>query len=154
MVRRPPPPPVPPGAHDVLREAALLRGLAESDVPVPAVLATAEPGEILEDVPLVVLEFVAGPVVTTATPEVLFSGGRVLHDPTLVSVTFPGDSLADELEDFIASLGCSDYWRIVTSDYGIGDAVAVTPADMIPAPDDPGEGGIPSDARVHRVRHS
>ena len=71
VVRRPPPPPVPPGAHDVLREAALLRGLADSDVPVPAVLATAEAGQVLADSPLVVLEFVDGPVVTTATPEPL-----------------------------------------------------------------------------------
>lgn len=71
VVRRPPPPPVPPGAHDVLREAALLHGLRGSDVPVPAVLATAEVGEVLDDVPLVVLEYVDGPVVTTATPDAL-----------------------------------------------------------------------------------
>ncbi|HEY2195126.1 MAG TPA: phosphotransferase family protein [Actinomycetospora sp.] len=69
VVRRPPPPPVPPGAHDVLREAALLRGVGGSDVPVPAVLATAEAGEVLGDVPLVVLSFVDGPVVTTTTPD-------------------------------------------------------------------------------------
>jgi aminoglycoside phosphotransferase (APT) family kinase protein len=71
VVRRPPPPPVPPGAHDVLREAALLRGVGDSDVPVPAVLATAGTGEVLDDVPLAVLEFVAGPVVTTTTPAAL-----------------------------------------------------------------------------------
>ncbi|MCO5591283.1 hypothetical protein L7F22_045264 [Adiantum nelumboides] len=48
VVRCPPPPPLPPGAHDVLREARLLRGLAGSGVPVPEVLAVAEAGEVTE----------------------------------------------------------------------------------------------------------
>ncbi|WP_433781485.1 phosphotransferase family protein [Actinomycetospora sp. CA-101289] len=72
VVRRPPPPPVPPGAHDVLREAELLRGLAGSDVPVPAVLATAGPGEVV-DAPLLLMSHVVGPVVTTTTPPALAS---------------------------------------------------------------------------------
>jgi aminoglycoside phosphotransferase (APT) family kinase protein len=88
VVRRPPPPPVPPGAHDVLREAALLRGLAGSGVPVPAVLATAAVGEVLDDVPLVVMEYVEGPVVTTRTPDALGS-------PTARREV--GDSLVDTL---------------------------------------------------------
>ncbi|HXO55311.1 MAG TPA: phosphotransferase, partial [Mycobacterium sp.] len=33
VVRRPPPPPLPPGAHDVLREARLLAALQHTDVP-------------------------------------------------------------------------------------------------------------------------
>src|SRR5271156_2138846 len=45
VVRRPPPPPAPPGAHDVLREARLMDALRDTPVPVPAVLATAQPGE-------------------------------------------------------------------------------------------------------------
>ncbi|MDX5310808.1 MAG: phosphotransferase, partial [Rhodococcus sp. (in: high G+C Gram-positive bacteria)] len=36
IVRRPPPPPVPPGAHDMLREARLVGALAGSGVPVAA----------------------------------------------------------------------------------------------------------------------
>lgn len=67
VVRRPPPPPTPPGAHDVLREAMLLRALEGSGVPVPRVLATAEAGEVF-DVPCYVMTYVAGPVVTEATP--------------------------------------------------------------------------------------
>ena len=70
VVRRPPPPPVPPGAHDVLREAELLRGLAGTAVPVPAVLATAAAGEVI-DAPLLVMSHVDGPVVTTRTPAAL-----------------------------------------------------------------------------------
>jgi aminoglycoside phosphotransferase (APT) family kinase protein len=67
VVRRPPPPPLPPGAHDVLREARLLTALAESDVPAPRVLATAAAGELL-DVPVFVMDFVEGTVITESTP--------------------------------------------------------------------------------------
>ena len=67
VVRRPPPPPLPPGAHDVLREAELLAALAGTDVPTPRVLATAAAGELL-DVPLFVMDFVDGAVVTEKTP--------------------------------------------------------------------------------------
>jgi aminoglycoside phosphotransferase (APT) family kinase protein len=67
VVRRPPPPPLPPGAHDVLREARLLGALASTDVPAPRVLATAAAGELL-DVPVFVMDFVDGFVITESTP--------------------------------------------------------------------------------------
>jgi aminoglycoside phosphotransferase (APT) family kinase protein len=67
VVRRPPPPPIPPGANDMLREARILTALGDTGVPVPRVLATADEGEVL-DVPLYVMTFAEGPVVTTATP--------------------------------------------------------------------------------------
>jgi aminoglycoside phosphotransferase (APT) family kinase protein len=67
VVRRPPPPPLPPGAHDVLREARLLTALAPTDVPAPRVLASAPAGELL-DVPVLVMEFVDGAVITEKTP--------------------------------------------------------------------------------------
>lgn len=85
VVRRPPPPPLPPGAHDVLREARLLSGLAGTGVPVPEVLATAEAGEVI-DSPLYVMTHVDGPVVTTRTPEALACNGRAI-----------GESLVDTL---------------------------------------------------------
>ncbi|HET7399878.1 MAG TPA: phosphotransferase family protein [Intrasporangium sp.] len=72
VVRRPPPPPVPPGAHDMLREARLVGALEGSDVPVAQVLATSEAGEVI-DVPFYVMSYVAGPVVTTRTPDALAS---------------------------------------------------------------------------------
>jgi hypothetical protein len=68
-----------------------------------------------------------------APPQVVGSGGATLAAPTLVSVTFPGDSLADPLEDFVASVGCTDYWRTVGADYGVGDAVASTPVRLTEA---------------------
>lgn len=70
VVRRPPPPPVPSGAHDMLREARLVAALEGSDVPVAKVLATSQSGEVI-DVPFYVMSYVAGPVVTTHTPDAL-----------------------------------------------------------------------------------
>lgn len=70
VVRRPPPPPLPTGAHDVLREARMVAGVAGHGVPVPDVLATADAGEVI-DAPLYVMSYVDGPVITTSTPEPL-----------------------------------------------------------------------------------
>jgi aminoglycoside phosphotransferase (APT) family kinase protein len=67
VVRRPPPPPLPPGAHDVLREARLLTALEQTDVPTPRVRVTAAAGELL-DVPFFVMDFVDGVVITESTP--------------------------------------------------------------------------------------
>lgn len=74
VVRRPPPPPVPPGAHDMLREARLLSALQGSEVPVATVLATAQVDEVI-DVPFYVMSYVSGHVVTTRTPPQLASPG-------------------------------------------------------------------------------
>ncbi|GAA2864555.1 phosphotransferase family protein [Pseudonocardia halophobica] len=79
VVRRPPPPPLPPGAHDVLREARLLAGLAGTGVPVPEVLATAETGEVI-DSPLYVMSHVPGAVVTTRTPPELAEHRRAIGE--------------------------------------------------------------------------
>jgi aminoglycoside phosphotransferase (APT) family kinase protein len=69
VVRRPPRGPLPPSAHDVLREARVLRAL-EGSVPVPRVLAVcADPGVI--GAPFYVMERVAGGVVTDAVPAAL-----------------------------------------------------------------------------------
>ncbi|MFZ7087700.1 phosphotransferase family protein [Curtobacterium sp. RRHDQ10] len=77
VVRRPPPPPTPPGANDVLREARVIAAVHDHardggphGVPVPAVLATAEAGDVL-DVPCFAMSYVAGPVVTTTLPGTL-----------------------------------------------------------------------------------
>jgi aminoglycoside phosphotransferase (APT) family kinase protein len=51
----------------VLREAKLLTALSRTLVPAPAVLATAEAGELL-DVPVFVMDFVDGSVITNSTP--------------------------------------------------------------------------------------
>jgi aminoglycoside phosphotransferase (APT) family kinase protein len=69
VLRRPPRPPLPPSAHDVLREARLLRALEGTPVRVPRVLASDE-GEVL-GVPFYVMEEMHGTVITSDVPEAL-----------------------------------------------------------------------------------
>jgi aminoglycoside phosphotransferase (APT) family kinase protein len=102
VVRRPPPPPLPPGAHDVLREARLLTAVSQTLVPAPAVLATAVAGELL-DVPVFVMDFVDGSVITEATP--------APEDDTRLR-----RRIAESLVDTLAALH-SVAWREV----GLGD---------------------------------
>jgi aminoglycoside phosphotransferase (APT) family kinase protein len=104
VVRRPPPPPVPPGAHDVVREARLLTALADTDVPVPRVLAIAEPGEIV-DVPVVVTQFVDGVVITEATP-------APLNNPTTRR------EIAESMVDTLAALHAVDWAAIGLREFG------------------------------------
>ncbi|MBV9819553.1 MAG: phosphotransferase family protein [Solirubrobacterales bacterium] len=67
VVRRPPRPPLPPSAHDVLREARILRALAGREVAVPAVLATCDDESVI-GAPFYVMEYLDGIVLTAATP--------------------------------------------------------------------------------------
>jgi hypothetical protein len=71
-----------------------------------------------------------GAVGVTALPIVSNSGGKLLRQPSFVSVTFPDDPYANDVEDFIASVGCTEYWHATTSEYGIGDAVALPPVRL------------------------
>lgn len=66
VLRRPPRGPLPPSAHDVLREARVLRALRGS-ARVPAVLAVCEDPAVI-GAPFYVMERVAGHVVTDAVP--------------------------------------------------------------------------------------
>ena len=104
VVRRPPPPPLPPGAHDVLREARMVAGVAGHGVPVPEILATAEAGEVI-DAPLYVMSHVGGPVITTSTPHPLAS---------------PDDRrrIAESLVDTLAALHAIDHRAAGLEDMG------------------------------------
>ena len=70
VLRRPPRPPLPPSAHDVLREARLLRALESTPVRVPRVLAVADDESIL-GVPFYVMEEMRGTVITHEIPQEL-----------------------------------------------------------------------------------
>jgi aminoglycoside phosphotransferase (APT) family kinase protein len=70
VLRRPPRGPLPPSAHDVLREARLLRALAPTNVRAPRVLATCE-DEAVIGAPFYVMERVPGEVITATTPRFL-----------------------------------------------------------------------------------
>jgi aminoglycoside phosphotransferase (APT) family kinase protein len=66
VVRRPPRGPLPPSAHDVLREARVLRALA-GHARVPAVLAVCEDPAVV-GAPFYVMDLVDGHVLTSAVP--------------------------------------------------------------------------------------
>jgi aminoglycoside phosphotransferase (APT) family kinase protein len=70
VLRRPPRPPLPPSAHDVLREARLLRALEPTPARVPAVLAVCD-DETLIGSPFYVMERVRGEVIVSETPPAL-----------------------------------------------------------------------------------
>jgi aminoglycoside phosphotransferase (APT) family kinase protein len=67
ILRRPPRPPLPPSAHDVLREARLLRALAPTAARVPEVLAVGDDESVIGS-PFYIMECVEGEVVTSAVP--------------------------------------------------------------------------------------
>src|SRR3954451_10500177 len=70
VVRRPPRPPLPPSAHDVLREARLLRAPADPPARVPAVLAVCDDESVI-GAPFYVMERLHGEVIATAVPPAL-----------------------------------------------------------------------------------
>jgi aminoglycoside phosphotransferase (APT) family kinase protein len=67
VLRRPPRPPLPPSAHDVLREARLLKAVQGTVVRAPAVLATCDDESVI-GAPFYVMERVDGDVITSDVP--------------------------------------------------------------------------------------
>jgi aminoglycoside phosphotransferase (APT) family kinase protein len=72
VLRRPPRPPLPPSAHDVLREARLLRALADTPARVPDVLAVGDDEQIIGS-PFYVMERIEGDVIVASVPAALDS---------------------------------------------------------------------------------
>jgi len=70
VLRRPPRPPLPPSAHDVLREARLLRALMDTPARVPRVLAVCD-DEAVIGAPFYVMEHVDGDVIVSSVPPAL-----------------------------------------------------------------------------------
>jgi aminoglycoside phosphotransferase (APT) family kinase protein len=70
ILRRPPRPPLPPSAHDVLREARLLRAIADTPARVPRVLASCDDEQVI-GAPFYVMERVEGEVITESLPPAL-----------------------------------------------------------------------------------
>jgi aminoglycoside phosphotransferase (APT) family kinase protein len=67
VLRRPPRPPLPPSAHDVLREARLLRALEDTAARVPRVLAVGAEETVI-GCPFYVMERVAGEPIVFSVP--------------------------------------------------------------------------------------
>src|SRR5271170_6802287 len=67
VLRRPPRPPLPPSAHDVLREARLLRALRETPARVPEVLAVCDDAATIGS-PFYVMDYIQGEVIVASIP--------------------------------------------------------------------------------------
>lgn len=96
VLRRPPRPPLPPSAHDVLREARLLRAVESAQVRTPRVLAACEDASVI-GAPFYVMEKVEGHVITSQVP------------PALDTPELRG-RIADELIDALVEVHAVD-WR-------------------------------------------
>ena len=70
VLRRPPRPPLPPSAHDVVREARLLRALQDTPARVPDVLAVGADEAIIGS-PFYVMEKIAGEPIVFSVPDAL-----------------------------------------------------------------------------------
>ncbi|HEX8977073.1 MAG TPA: phosphotransferase family protein [Solirubrobacteraceae bacterium] len=104
VLRRPPRGPLPPSAHDVLREARLLRALEPTPVRAPGVLAVCEDPSVI-GAPFYVMEQVHGEVVTDRVP------------PALDSPEQRG-RIADELIDALVELHAVDFTQIGLEGFG------------------------------------
>jgi aminoglycoside phosphotransferase (APT) family kinase protein len=103
VLRRPPRPPLPPSAHDVLREAAVLRALA-GRARVPAVLAVGADTDVL-GVPFYVMEHVEGEVLTDSLPAPLDTPAERRR-------------IADELIDTLVEIHAVDWDAAGLADFG------------------------------------
>ena len=70
VLRRPPRPPLPPSAHDVLREARLLRAVEATPARTPKVIATCA-DEAVIGAPFYLMELIDGEVITSSAPPAL-----------------------------------------------------------------------------------
>jgi aminoglycoside phosphotransferase (APT) family kinase protein len=104
VLRRPPRGPLPPSAHDVLREARLLRALESTPVRVPRVLAVGD-DESAIGAPFYVMERVVGEVITDAMPP-------ALDNPT------ERDRIADQLIEALVELHAVDWTAIGLEGFG------------------------------------
>ncbi|MBV8220205.1 MAG: phosphotransferase family protein, partial [Solirubrobacterales bacterium] len=95
VLRRPPRGPLPPSAHDVLREARLLRALGPTRVRVPGVLAVCDRPEVI-GVPFYVMERIEGDVITDSVPAALDTPAE-------------RGRIADELIDALVELHDTDW---------------------------------------------
>jgi aminoglycoside phosphotransferase (APT) family kinase protein len=104
VLRRPPRGPLPPSAHDVLREARLLKALAPTPVRAPKVLAVSDDVSIIGS-PFYVMEKIDGDVITDSIPE-------PLDNPTERA------RAASELVDSLVELHAVDWQQVGLEGFG------------------------------------
>jgi aminoglycoside phosphotransferase (APT) family kinase protein len=103
VLRRPPRPPLPPSAHDVLREARVLRAL-EGRARVPKVLAISDDDAVI-GAPFYIMERVSGDVITTAVPDALDNPEQRRR-------------IADELIDALVEIHTVDWQAVGLEGFG------------------------------------
>jgi hypothetical protein len=64
------------------------------------------------------------PAFTPAIGQLARNGGAVLKNPVIVTVTWPDDAQADQLEAFGDAIGAGQYWKDVTSEYAVGAGIS------------------------------
>ncbi len=104
VLRRPPRGPLPPSAHDVLREARLLRALENTPVRVPEVLAVCADEDVI-GAPFYIMEQVRGEVITNSIPE-------PLDNPR------ERGRMADQLIDALVELHAVDWTSVGLEGFG------------------------------------
>jgi aminoglycoside phosphotransferase (APT) family kinase protein len=104
VLRRPPRGPLPPSAHDVLREARLLRALEPTHVRVPRILAVCDDAAVI-GAPFYVMELVDGEVITDSVPAALDD------DPQRRRI-------AEELIDALVAVHGADWSRLGLDGFG------------------------------------
>ncbi|MFL5824005.1 MAG: phosphotransferase family protein [Solirubrobacteraceae bacterium] len=104
VLRRPPRGPLPPSAHDVLREARLLKALEGTPVRVPRVLAVCPDPEVI-GAPFYVMEEMHGEVITDTMPAALDSDEQ-------------RGLIADQLIDELVELHAVDWSAIGLEGFG------------------------------------
>jgi aminoglycoside phosphotransferase (APT) family kinase protein len=104
VLRRPPRGPLPPSAHDVLREARLLRALEPTVVRTPRVLAVCDDPAVI-GAPFYVMEKIDGEVVSTELPTALDNSEQ-------------RERIADELIDALVELHGVDWTTVGLEGFG------------------------------------
>jgi aminoglycoside phosphotransferase (APT) family kinase protein len=104
VLRRPPRGPLPPSAHDVLREARLLRALEPTPVRAPKVLAVCDEESVI-GAPFYIMELLEGDVITSEVPEPLATPEQ-------------RSRIADELIDALVELHAVDYTQLGLEGFG------------------------------------
>jgi hypothetical protein len=60
-------------------------------------------------------------------PVAVNQGGPVIKNPKIQVITFTGDTLASQIEDFAAKMPHSTYWNTLATEYGINNISNKTP---------------------------
>ncbi len=104
VLRRPPRGPLPPSAHDVLREARLLKALEPTSVRTPRVLAVGDDTAVI-GAPFYIMEKVRGEVITDSLPAALDAAEQ-------------RNAIADELVDSLVELHGVDWTTLGLEGFG------------------------------------